>query len=193
MESRARKDFSEGVLAYTAGGSGVAIGYTVGGYLEYAITSRLSVRVGIDVSRRRYRYDVSESRQDTAFSTLTGENRIVYMAIEAPAAVLYHFDYGPDNDRFLVGVGGTLARWVGDPLMETTFYFGSSNRPPFTYSPYSLRLFGGYEHYIADRFVVGIEPFVSYAPTPTEFHLEHSTVAYAAWEAGISLRLRFDN
>ena len=193
VRSDARREFREGTLVYTEGGSGVDLGYGFGGYLEYEVLPGLSLRAGIDVSRKRYRYEVREVRIDGTPSTATGTNRVVFMAIEVPVAVIYRFDYLPNNDRFLVGAGGVAGRWVGDPLLETDFYEGSSNHPPLAYSPYSLKVFTGYEHYIGSRFLVGIEPYVSYAPRATEFRLESRTTALTDTEAGVTLTLRFDN
>ncbi|THH40588.1 hypothetical protein [Neolewinella litorea] len=192
IHSETKTPVREGGLSYTEGENGVELGWAAGGYLEYEVVSGLFLRAGVDVSRKRYRYAVNARREDPSLDE-SGTNRVVYMAIELPVSVIYRFDYLPNNDRFLVGVGGVANRWVGDPQLETAFYRGSSNRPPLDYNRHSFTVFGGFERFLSSRFVMGIEPFVSYSPWPTEFRLETRTDAVAGLEAGVALRLRFDN
>ncbi|NJB86367.1 hypothetical protein GGR26_002135 [Lewinella marina] len=182
----------EGDLMYTSGEDGIDLGVSAGGYLEYEVASGLFLRGGLDVVRKRYRYTVHAKRADASLDQ-SGVNRVAYTAMEIPLAILYRFDYLPNNDRFLIGVGAVAGRWVGDPQLKSAFYRGSSNHPPFRYNPYTLNLFAGFDRYLDSRFVLGFEPYVSYSPTPTEFRLETRTKAVAQLEAGLSLRLRFDN
>ncbi len=192
MHSEERDGFREGNFVYTEGGSGVDVGISAGAYLEYEVVPGLSLRAGVDMVRKRYRYDVRQTRLDSVAGN-SGLNRIVYMAMEIPVSVIYRFDYFRNNDRFLVGAGGVIGRFVGDPQAETAFYRGNSGGDNFEYRNYSLHVLAGYERYLSDRFVLGFEPYISYAPTPDRFHLETRTDAVSGLEAGLSVRLRFDN
>ena len=193
VHSELRPGFGDDAVVYTEGGKGVAAGYGVGAYLEYELVGGLSLRAGVDLARKRYTYDVRISRPDTLTQNVGGTNRIVFMAMEVPVSLIYRFGFLPNDDQLLVGAGGVIARWIGDPQLETDFYRGSATHPPFTYSPYSLKVFAGYERYVSSRFVLGVEPFLSYSPQPNEFRLESRTTAVADLEAGLSVTLRFDN
>lgn len=192
LRAEVRPDFQEGTVGYTEGGDGLDLGFTTGAYLEYALGSRLSLRGGLNLSRRRYRYPVSEYRTDGSL-VRSGTNRVVYTAMELPFAVIYHFDYLRNNGRFLLGAGGVPLRFVGGPQLKTIDYLGSSSNAPIEYRTYSLHVFAGYDHYLSDRFVLGIEPFVSYSPSGDVLMLESRTVGVADLEAGVALRIRFDN
>lgn len=192
IQAEARDVEPEGNFSYTEGGNGLDVGWAAGGYLEYEVSPGLYLRGGVDVVRKRYRYPVTAYREDATLNA-SGTNRVVYMALEVPVSVIYRFNYHRNNDRFLLGVGGVANRWVGDPQLETAFYRGSSNRPPFRYNRHAITVFGGFERFIGSRFVIGLEPSISYVPQPSSFRLETRTTAVAGLEAGLSLRLRFDN
>ncbi len=193
VRSERRSGFTRDALDYTEGGGGVAVGFGVGAYLEYEVLPGLSLRAGVDMARKRYAYDVWRHRTDSTSLSGQGVNRIVFMAMEVPVSVIYRFGYLPGAGQFLVGAGGVIARHIGDPQLETEFFGGSSNHPPFTYSSYSLKIFAGYERYLGSRFVAGLEPYLSYAPQATEFLLESRTTAVADLEIGVAMTLRFDN
>ncbi|PPK88295.1 hypothetical protein CLV84_1260 [Neolewinella xylanilytica] len=174
----------------TIGEAGTAVGYFLGAYLEYEVLGGLYVRGGLNYSRKRYSYAVSRGlpeRGDVSY----GQNRIVYTAIEVPLAILYRFPYLPNNDRFLVGLGGVADRWVGDPQVKTDFLPGSADRSYIREAHRSVNFFIGYDHYLSDRFVIGIEPYLSYSPT--EFLFETETISANRVQGGIAVRIRFDN
>ena len=181
---------SEREQGRTYGGQGLSIGFVAGAYLEYEVLSGLYLRGGLNYARQRYSYEVSRDPVEETDPT-TALNRVVYTAIEIPFAILYRFRYAPNNDRFLIGVGGVADRWLGDPQIETDFVTGSSDRSFIQEATRSVNAFIGYDRYIADRFVLGIEPYISYSPT--QFHFETETVAKNTLQGGIALRLRFDN
>lgn len=174
----------------TYGGDGLSVGFVAGAYLEYELLSGLYLRGGLNYARQRYSYDV---RRDPVAETepTTALNRIVYTAMEIPVAILYRFRYAPNNDRFLIGFGGVVDRWLGDPQVETDFVAGSSDRSFIQEAYRSVNAFIGYDRYLSDRFVLGIEPYISYSPT--QFHFETQSVAKNTLQGGIALRLRFDN
>lgn len=188
ITSEARE--TNGDRALTTGHSGVSVGFVTGAYLEYEIFGGLSLRGGLNYTRKRFNYAVTELRPESG-EVREGNNRVVYTAIEVPFALLYRFHYLPNNDRFIVGVGAVVDRWLGDPQIETPFVAGSADRDYIQESYRSVNFFVGYDHYISDRFVVGIEPYVSYSPT--EFRFDTETLSSNQLQAGISLRLRFDN
>ena len=181
---------SEGMREKTYGENGFAVGFVAGAYLEYEVLSGLFLRGGLNYARQRYEYDVYREVGEGNV-TSTSRNRIVYTAMEIPVAVLYRFLFSPSNDRFLIGVGGVVDRWLGDPQIETDFVAGSSDRSFIQEAYRSINAFVGYDRYLSDRFVLGIEPYVSYSPT--QFNFETETVAKNKFQGGIALRLRFDN
>ena len=188
VQSAAR--ISEPEQDRTFGGEGFSLGFVAGAYLEYEIVSGLFLRGGLNYARQRYSYEVRRERLGEP-EPATGLNRVVYTAIEIPVALLYRFRYAPNNDRFLIGIGGVADRWLGDPQVETDFVAGSSDRSFIQEAYRSVKAFVGYDRYLSDRFVLGIEPYVSYSPT--RFHFETETVAKNTLQGGIALRLRFDN
>ena len=192
LRSEPKQSYREDVATYTEGSDGLDLGFTTGAYLEYALSRRLSIRGGLNLSRRRYRYPVSEYLADGSL-VRSGINRVVYMAMELPVALVYRFDFRRNNDRFLLGAGGVPARWVGGPQLETMNFRGSSSDAPIDYGTYSVHVFTGYDHYLSDRFVLGIEPFLSYSPAGDVLMLESRTLAISKAEAGVALRIRFDN
>ncbi|WP_116109153.1 outer membrane beta-barrel protein [Lewinella sp. IMCC34191] len=175
----------------TTGGTGVSLGYTAGAYLEYEIFSGLFLRGGLNYTRKRYNYDVSQRQPENGDEIANSSNRIVYTAIEIPVAILYRFLYLRNNDRFAVGVGGVVDRWLGDPQVETDFVAGSADRSYIDEAYRGVNFFVGYDHYISDRFVLGIEPYIAYSPT--RFRFETASISKNDIQAGIAARLRFDN
>lgn len=188
ITSEARESQANGVR--TTGESGSSVGFVAGAYLEYEVFGGLSLRGGLNYTRKRFNYAVSEQRSENEAINY-GNNRVVYTAIELPFALLYRFRYLPNNDRFIVGVGAVVDRWLGDPQVETPFVAGGADRDYIQESTRSVNFFVGYDHYISDRFIVGVEPYISYSPTEFEFDTE--TLSSNQLQAGISLRLRFDN
>ncbi len=193
VHSEPRQGVGDDALVYSEGGGGVAVGFGAGAYLEYEVCSGLSVRAGADLARKRYAYDVRRSQPNTGEGDERGVNRVIFVAMEVPVSVVYRFGSLRNGNGLLIGFGGVVTRFIGDPQLETAFFGGSSNDPPISYSPHALRVLAGYERYVSSRFLFGIEPYVSYSPRPTEFRLESRTTAVANLEAGISLTLRFDN
>ncbi|MGB3798916.1 MAG: outer membrane beta-barrel protein [Lewinella sp.] len=174
----------------TTGTNGAAVGFMAGAYLEYEVLNGLFVRGGLNYARKRFNYGVSQGMSGEGEVNYSN-NRIVYTAIEIPVAILYRFPYLPNNDRLYTGVGGIVDRWLGDPQIETDFVAGSSDRSFIQEAYRSVNVFVGYDRYISDRFVVGIEPYISYSPT--YFHFETETVSKNNIQAGVAVRLRFDN
>ncbi len=173
----------------TSGGSGLAVGFVFGGYVEYQVFWNLSLRTGLNYARKRFSYEVMRGLPEQADIT-TGQNRIVYTAIEVPLALVYRFPYMSNNDRFLVGVGGVVNRWFGDPKVETPFLAGSMEADYIDDANQAIRAFVGFDHFITDHLVLGIEPYLSYSPT--QFTFESESVAKVKCLAGVSVRVRFD-
>ena len=174
----------------TYGGQGLSLGFVAGAYLEYEVLSGLYLRGGLNYARQRYSYDVRRDPGQVGEPN-EGKNRVVYTAIELPVAVLYRFHYSANNDRFLFGVGGVLDRWLGDPQVDAVFVPGSLDRSYIQEAYRSVQAFVGYDHYVSDRFVLGIEPYVSYSPT--RFQFETESTGKNTLQGGIALRIRFDN
>ena len=188
ITSEARE--SSGPTTRTTGHDGISVGFVVGAYLEYEVFGGLSLRGGLNYTRKRFNYAVTELTKESGESR-DGNNRVVYTAIELPFALLYRFRYLPNNDRFIVGVGAVVDRWLGDPQIETPFVAGSANRDYIQPSYRAVNFFVGYDHYLSDRFVLGVEPYVSYSPT--EFRFDTETLSSNRLQLGIMLRVRFDN
>lgn len=181
---------SDLLRSQTTGESGTAVGFIAGAYLEYEVVSGLFLRGGLNYTRKRYNYSVTRGLPEQGNLDF-GQNRVVYTAIEIPVAVLYRFLYRPNNDRFYVGLGGVVNRWLGDPQIETDFALGSSNRSYIDEAKQSGKFFVGYDRYISSRFVLGIEPYVSYSPT--RFLFETETISENRIQGGVAIRIRFDN
>ena len=188
ITSEARESVSPSTR--TTGHEGVSVGFVVGAYLEYEVFGGLSLRGGANYTRKRFNYAVTQEVSETD-EVFHGHNRVVYTAIELPVALVYRFPYLSNNDRFLVGLGAIVDRWVGDPQVETPFVAGSSRRDYIQESYSSINVFAGYDHYVSDLFVLGIEPYLSYSPT--EFGFDTETRSSNQFQFGIALRLRFDN
>ena len=188
ITSEARESVSPSTR--TTGHEGVSVGFVLGAYLEYEVFGGLSLRGGLNYTRKRFNYAVSELTPESG-EVREGNNRVVYTAIELPFALLYRFRYFGNNDRFLVGVGAVVDRWLGDPQIETPFVAGSAYRDYIQESYQAVNFFVGYDHYISDRFVLGIEPYISYSPNELRFDSE--TLSSNQLQAGVALRLRFDN
>ncbi|CAH1001557.1 hypothetical protein LEM8419_02460 [Neolewinella maritima] len=172
----------------TSGRDGLALGATAGGYLEYALTDHWYVRGGIDVAYKRNRYATQRTVAEVD-TVRNGSNFISYASIELPVALLYRFGYRRNYDSFLLGVATTLTRWGGDPKITSSFNGTSDNS--IAYPKHTVTVFGGYETYLSEVLVLGIEPYVSYVPT--EFRIENATTSTVRFEAGISLRVHLDN
>lgn len=174
----------------TRGKNGLSVGAGVGGYLEYEITPNWYVRGGVDFSYKRNTYATERNYREID-TVRTGSNLIVFSSIELPVAVLYRFDYLRNGNSLLLGVGTTLNRWNGSPRLWSTFSRDASVSNAVKFPGRSFTVFGGYEHYLSNTLVLGLEPYLAYVPT--RFELEATTTSKVLVEAGLSVRLRLDN
>ncbi|MCP9234979.1 outer membrane beta-barrel protein [Lewinella sp. JB7] len=176
--------------SFTSGKDGLSLGIGAGVYLEYAITPNWFVRGGVDLSYKRNQYGVRKTFVESD-STISGTNQIVYSSIELPLSVLYRFDFLPNGDSFLLGIGTTVNRWGGNPRAFASFFHRRGVKEFVDYPRHTVTVFGGYERYLSNVIVVGLEPYLSYVPT--RFNLETTTSAKVQVEAGLSLRFHLDN
>ena len=175
----------------TVGGNGWAVGYGIGGNLEYRIIGELYGRVGVDYFRHRHRYAV-DYLPGGEQQAIASESRVVYNAIEVPVQLLYRFDFPSSVSSWSVGVGAVVGRWTGDPRVLSPYSDAdltgfSSVRP----ANYSLSATVGYDRYLGRKLLVGLEPYVSY--TPTRIELESDTQARVSVELGVRMRVTVDN
>ncbi len=175
---------------FTRGKDGLSMGAGAGVYLEYEITPHWFIRGGVDVSYKRNHYGVEKVLLE-ADSIARGSNQVVYTSIEVPVAILYRFDYLANGNSFLLGAATTLNRLPGAPRAWTSFGSRANLKDKIDYPAHTVTVFGGYEHYLSDQLVVGLEPYLAYVPT--RFSLESATTAKVQVEAGLSVRLRLDN
>ncbi len=176
--------------AFTRGKDGLSLGGGGGVYLELEVTPYLFLRGGVDFSYKRNRYAV-EKVMPEADSISRGRNQIVFTSIEIPVSVLYRFNYLSNGNSFLVGAGTTLKRFNGNINAFNSFAGRKNLESKVLFPAQSFTVFGGYETYLNDLLVLGIEPYLAYVPT--RFLLESATTARVQVEAGISVRLRLDN
>ncbi|WP_146088735.1 hypothetical protein [Neolewinella xylanilytica] len=173
----------------TTGKSGMAASASLGGYLEYELIPNIYLRGGMNVAVRRHYYEV-ERRFEETDEIAMGENKVTYYAIEMPGAIVARTNFMKKNDRFLIGVGGVLNRWIGDPWIENSFINGSANPEYRTFAKQTVTGFIGYEFELSRHSSMSIEPYLSY--TPTRFYFENYSYADVKAEGGISFRVRFD-
>ncbi|WP_116109151.1 hypothetical protein [Lewinella sp. IMCC34191] len=174
----------------TTGKSGMASSVSLGGYLEYEVIPNIYVRGGMNIAVRRHYYEV-ERRFEETDEIAMGENRITYYAIEMPGAIIARTNYMKKNDRFLIGVGGVLNRWIGDPWIENDFVNGSFNPEYRNFAKQTVSGFIGYEFELSRHSSMSIEPYISY--TPTRFYFENYSYSDVVGEGGVSFRVRFDS
>ncbi len=174
----------------TVGLNGLAIGYGVGGYLEYAFVPGWSARLGLDFSYKRNHYHTERYFPETG-ETRSGNNLIEFVSMEVPLSVLHHFGYRRHDNRYLVGVSTTLNRWMGNPYYRSSFFNRAAGVQAFSMANHTLTVFGGYEHPISDWFVLSFEPYVAYVPS--SFELETNSRSRILFESGLSVRMRLDN
>ena len=175
----------------TVGGSGVAVGYSVGGAIEFRVIDELYLRGGIDFSHKRQEYNVQVLGNDIA-PAASATNLVTYQAIEIPVQAIYRFGFLNRKTNFLVGLGITALQFVGDPEVDAPL--SNKDRTGFESlltSGRSVSLFVGYDRYISNRVIVSLEPYAAYVPD--RIYLESNTTARVAAEAGIRLRLTLDN
>ena len=173
----------------TTGKSGMAVSANLGGYLEYELIPNVSVRGGMNVAVKRHHYEV-ERRFVEVDEVQIGENQVTYYAIEMPGAIIARTNYLKRNDRFMIGIGGVLNRWIGDPWIENSFVNGSADPKYRTFSKQSVTAFVGYEFEMSRHSWMSIEPYFSH--TPTRFYFENYSYSDVKGEAGVSIRVRFD-
>ncbi len=176
--------------AFTRGKDGLSLGGGGGVFLEFEVTPYLFVRGGVDFSYKRNGYAV-EKVMPEADSVVRGSNQIVFTSIEIPMALIYRFDYLPNGNSFLVGAGTTLKRFNGNTRAYNSFAGRRNLESKITFPAQSFTVFGGYETYLNDLLVLGIEPYLAYVPA--RFAFETATTARVQMEAGVSVRLRLDN
>ncbi len=173
----------------TIGKWGSAFSATLGGYLEYEIVSNVYVRGGMNLTHRRHQYSVERRFKETD-EVVNGYTKLSYYGIEMPGALVVRTNYMKNNSRFLLGVGGVINRWIGDPEIESTFRKASDERDWRNLAKQSVTGFIGYEFDLSRHSTMSIEPYLSY--TPTRFYFENYTVTDLIGEGGISFRVRFD-
>ena len=174
----------------TTGKTGSALSASMGGYLEYEIIPNLYARGGMNIVARRHHYEV-ERRFEETDEVMIGENNVTYYAIEMPGAIVARTNYMKKNNRFLIGIGGVLNRWIGDPWIENDFVNGSHD-PNYRYlAKQSVSVFIGYEFELSRHSSMSIEPYVS--RTPSRFYFENYSYSDVVGEGGISFRVRFDS
>lgn len=173
----------------TTGKSGMATSASLGGYLEYELIPNIYLRGGMNIAVRRHSYEV-ERRFEETDEIAIGENKVTYYAIEMPGAIVARTNYMKKNDRFLIGVGGVLNRWIGDPWIENTFINGSADPKYRTFAKQTVTGFIGYEFELSRHSSMSIEPYLSY--TPSRFYFENFSYSDVKGEGGISFRVRFD-
>lgn len=171
----------------TVGGQGLAIGYGFGGAIEFRLVDELYLRTGVDFVHKRQQYRVALLGNDIMPST-SRSNLVTYQALAVPLQVFYRFGFHHDKANFLVGLGVTALQFVGDPKVEAPL----SNKDLTGFESVvttrrSVSLFMGYDRFVSDRFVVSLEPYLTYVPD--RINLESHTTARVITEAGIRLRL----
>ena len=181
---------SSGDKKLTTGKTGSALSASLGGYLEYELIPNLYLRGGMNIATRRHYYEV-ERRFEETDEVVMGENRVTYYAIEMPGAIVVRTNYMKKNDRFLIGVGGVLNRWIGDPWIENDFVNGSFEPKYRNLAKQSVSVFIGYEFELSRHSSMSIEPYVS--RTPSRFYFENYSYSDVVGEGGISFRVRFDS
>ena len=174
----------------TTGKTGSAVSASLGGYLEYELIPNVYVRGGMNIAVRRHYYQV-ERRFEEVDEVAIGENRVTYYAIEMPGAIVARTNYMKKNDRFLIGIGGVLNRWIGDPWIENDFINGSANPEYRNFAKQTVTGFIGYEFELSRHSSMSIEPYLSY--TPTRFYFENYSYSDVVGEGGVSFRFRFDS
>ena len=174
----------------TYGGSGLALGYGFGGYLEYELLSDVFVRAGVDVVRRRYDYSV-ERRTPEGSVTTVSSRRVTINALEIPLALVYHLRGETEERGLVIGVGGVLNRWIGGTDVQSDLSRQRSAGGGLRIASQSINAFIGYEHHLNELFLLSWEPYAAY--TPTTFSYESHTTSQAPLEVGITVRLLFDN
>lgn len=178
-----RSDITSGLSGLSAGGCG-------GVFMEFELTPYWFLRAGVDFSYNRNTYDTERSFPDTGLIR-AGQNRIDYTSIDIPVAVIYRFDYLKNGGSFLAGIGVTVDRLIGSPNVESSFASGPSLDDNVELASNIVTIFAGYEHYLSNRLVLGVEPYVAYVPS--SFKFESLTTTEVRAEVGVALRLRLDN
>ena len=186
MSSTARPSDSK---LLTTGKWGSAISASLGGYLEYELSPNIFVRGGMNLTHRRHKYS-TERRYEESDVVSHGYTKVSYYGIEMPGAIVARTNYLRNNGRFLIGFGGVLNRWIGDPKIESTFRKASDERNWRSLAHQSVTGFIGYEFELSSHSSMSIEPYISY--TPTRFYFENYTITDLIGEGGISFRVRFD-
>jgi len=175
----------------TVGNSGLAVGYSFGAAIEYPLLGELYLRAGVDYSHKRHHYRVDRLGNDVRPAS-SGENTVTYQALEVPVQLLYRFGFKNDTDNFLVGAGVVAASFVGDPRVESSFSGKDlTGFESLVTTGTSWSVFAGYDRYISDRFLLSLEPYLSFSPD--RIYLESNSFARVVGEGGVRLRLTLDN
>ena len=174
----------------TFGRSGTALGYAVGGYLEYELLHDVFVRAGVDWTRKRHGYRVERRTPEGGFLS-AGNQLVTINTLEVPVALVYHLMGDSYEGGFLLGVGGVLNRWVGGTDMDSSLRGNRKGQGTFSIAHHSLNAFVGYERRISKDLLVSLEPYVAY--TPTTFSFESHTISEVRLEGGLAVRLLLDN
>ena len=171
---------------FTIGNGGVSMNVDMGGYLEVAFTPRWYVRGGVAMSFKRMQYRTTRTRGG---EQTVGHNHLRYTNIEVPLSIVHRFSYERNYDNFLVGLTTNLFQRTGKPYVFSSF--SDPDNAVLTGPLQNITVFAGYERYLSSTLVLGLEPYLSYAPTT--FELETHSIAKVRAEAGLAIRLRIDN